>query len=55
MNAKPLKRLMQTGKNSLEFTVFLGKGGNLLVILRRKDSRKDTKIAKKKMDENDED
>jgi hypothetical protein len=38
-------------KTSLEFTVFIGKGGKLPVILQRTDSRKDAKIAKNKMDE----
>lgn len=49
------KRGWKLGKTSLEFTVFLGMCGNLPVLLQRTDSRKDAKIAKKIMDENDED
>jgi hypothetical protein len=42
-------------KSSLEFTCIFGKSDNLPVILQRTDSRKDAKIAKKRMDVNDED
>ena len=38
-------------KTSLEYTVFLGKGSNLPIILQRTGSRKDAKIAKKRVDE----
>jgi hypothetical protein len=42
--------ILMIGKTSLEFTIFLGKSGNLPVILLRTDSRKDAKIANKRMD-----
>jgi hypothetical protein len=45
-----MSAILMIGKTSLEFTIFLGKSGNLPVILLRTDSRKDAKIAKKRMD-----
>ena len=41
-------------ETSLECTVFFSKGDNLSVKLQRTDSRKDAKIAKKRMEENGE-